>query len=74
MLYGESAKRVLTKKVRSSIIGKHSKNGVWKTENEVQKKFFLYIISLVTVTLKFSIMTALQFASGIIILNLVKKI
>jgi len=48
--------------------------GIIEKEDDIKKKFFLYIISAVTVTLRFSVMTALSFISGIVILNIIERI
>jgi len=45
---------------------------VVEREEGIQKKIFLYIISAVTVTIRFSLLTALQFLSGVVILNLIE--
>ena len=48
--------------------------GVIEREEDDRKKIFLYVISAVTVSIRFSLMTALQFISAIIILTTLERI
>jgi len=48
--------------------------GVIEKEGELRKKIFLYIISVVTVAVRFSLITALQFMSGVVVLCLLERL
>ena len=48
--------------------------GVIEREEEYKKKLFLYVVSAVTVSLRFSVMTAVQFISSVVILNILERI
>ena len=43
--------------------------GVIEREEDIKKKVFLYIVSTVTITIRFSLMTSLQFVSAVVILT-----
>ncbi len=48
--------------------------GIIEKEEELKKKFFLYIVSAVVVYLKFSPLVSLQFASSIVILTILQRV
>lgn len=47
--------------------------GAVENENDIKKKVFLYIVSFVSISIKFSFLTALQFISSVIILFIIRQ-
>lgn len=47
--------------------------GVIERENDIKEKAFLYVISAVTVAIRFSVLTSLQFVSAVVILSAMRQ-